>query len=341
MKKSVLIAGLGGASLGTEIFKSLKKSGKYNIYGSDISKFAYGLYEKDLKKTFLVDVKNYIKQTIEICKKEGIDVIIPGGEEPLQLLYKNKSLFDKIGIKLAINSWEIIRMCTDKIKTFNYLKKEKIPVPQTIDIEEIKDLDSLKYPCIIKPSIGTGGSVFTYLAENKEEANLSILYLKKRGMKAIIQEYMPEKEGEYTVGVLSLPTGELVGSIALKRFFNTKLSTLLKYGNRIISSGYSQGLIDEFKDVRKQCEKIAKKLKNKGPLNIQGRYKDGVFYPFEINPRFSASNYLRTLAGFNEVDIFLQYLLEKKCTKPEKIKYGYYFRSLKEKYIDKTEIKNA
>jgi len=339
MKKSVLIAGIGGASLGTEIFKSLRHSGNYNIFGADISPYAYGLYQAGFVRTYVVDRKEYIPNMLDICKKEKIDAIIPGGEEPLLLLCNHKDLFDKECILLAINSKEVINLCIDKIKTFDYLKRQGIPVRMTKLIDNIDELNSFNYPCVIKPSTGSGGSVFAYLAEDAEEALLYIPYLKKRGIKAVAQEYIPNFEGEYTVGVLSLPTGKIVGSIALKRLFSSKLSYLIKYDDRILSSGYSQGLIDDFKNVRKQAEDIALKINSRGPLNIQGRLKDGIFYPFELNARFSASTYLRTLAGFNEVDIFLHFLLEHKYTVPENIKYGYYFRSLEEKYISREEIK--
>ena len=43
----VMIAGIGGASLGTEIRKSLTLAGGYEIYGCDVSKTAYGLYEDE------------------------------------------------------------------------------------------------------------------------------------------------------------------------------------------------------------------------------------------------------------------------------------------------------
>jgi len=339
MKKSVLIAGVGGASLGTEIFKSLRHSRNYNVFGADISPYAYGLYQEGFVKTYVVDRKKYVQNILDICKKEKIDAIIPGGEEPLQLLCNHKDLFAKEGVLLAINSKKVIELCTDKIETFDYLSNQGIPVPITKLIDDVKDLNSLDYPCIIKPSTGSGGSVFAYLAEDAEEALLYISYLKKRGIKAVTQEYIPDDEGEYTVGVLSLPNAKLVGSIALKRFFNSKLSYLLKYDDRIISSGYSQGLIDDFKNVRMQAEEFALKINNCGPLNIQGRLKNGVFYPFELNARFSASTYLRAMAGFNEVDIFLQFIFEHKYTVPKNIKYGYYFRSLEEKYISYEEIK--
>lgn len=336
--RNVLIAGIGGASLGTEIFKSLNLSGKYNIFGADISPYAYGLYQEGFVKTYVVNRGKYIQDILDICKEEKIDAIIPGGEESLLLLCKHKHLFDKEGILLAINSKEVIELCSDKIKTFDYLRSKGIPTPVTKLIDNMDDLKEINYPCIIKPSRSSGGSVFAYLAE-EEEALLYISYLRRRNIQPLVQEYIPHHEGEYTVGVLSLPTGEIVGSIALKRFFNAKLSYLIKYDDKIVSSGYSQGLIDEFKDIRAQAENIAVKINSCGPLNIQGRPKGGIFYPFELNARFSASTYLRAMAGFNEVDIFLQWLFERKYTLPEKIQYGYYLRSLEEKYISYEEIK--
>ena len=78
---------------------------------------------------------------------------------------------------------------------------------------------------------------------------------------------------------------------------------------------------------------MAKAAKSCGPFNIQGRVKDGVLIPFEINPRFSASTYLRTLAGFNEVDLFLQHLAKRQVAPNWQLKEGYYLRSFEEIYI--------
>jgi len=339
MKKSILIAGVGGASLGTELLKCLRYSGNYDIFGADISPYAYGLYQKGFVRTYVVDRKQYIPSILDICRKENIDAIVPGGEEPLLLLSSQDDLFDREGIVLAINSKKVIELCTDKIKTFDYLSSQGILVPLTKLVNDIEELNSINYPCVVKPSTGSGGSTFVCLAEDKEEALLYSSYLKKRGIKVLVQEYTPHFEGEYTIGVLSLPNKEIVGSIALKRSFNAKLSYLVKYDDRVISSGYSQGIIDEFPEVRQEAERIAVALGSTGPLNIQGRLRSGVLIPFEINPRFSASTYLRTMAGFNEVDIFLQFLLNHKYTPPGIIKHGCYLRSLEEKYISDEELK--
>lgn len=107
----------------------------------------------------------------------------------------------------------------------------------------------------------------------------------------------------------------------------------------LISSGFSQGLIDEFPEIREQAERIAIVLGSVGPINVQGRMRNGVLLPFEINPRFSASTYLRTLAGFNEIDVYLRALLNAEAPAPVQISPGYYLRSLSEVRVEKKEVK--
>jgi carbamoyl-phosphate synthase large subunit len=106
----------------------------------------------------------------------------------------------------------------------------------------------------------------------------------------------------------------------------------------LISSGYSQGLIDDFPQVRAVAEKIAVAIGSTGPLNVQGRVRDGVLVPFEINPRFSASTYLRAMAGFNEVDLYLQFINDGVVSPPPPIRPGYYLRSLSEVYVERDQV---
>jgi carbamoyl-phosphate synthase large subunit len=75
-------------------------------------------------------------------------------------------------------------------------------------------------------------------------------------------------------------------------------------------------------------------------MNIQGRMRGGTFYPFEINPRFSASVFLRAMAGFNEVDLFLRSLLGGRPA-PGPIRPGFYLRSLSEVFVPRAELKAA
>lgn len=61
--------------------------------------------------------------------------------------------------------------------------------------------------------------------------------------------------------------------------------------------------------------------------------KNGKLIPFEINPRFSASTYLRAKAGFNEIDCYLENLINNQENFDYKLSYGYYLRSFEEVYV--------
>lgn len=332
MKKiKVLIAGIAGASLGTEILKSLCACEYYEVYGCDISSLAYGLYEEGFAKTFRIDHSCYVEQVVSLCLRYDIKVVVPGAEEPTLLLSESQNILSQHGIILVANDPAIILICSNKIRCFRFLKEVGVEIPQFVSIDNIEELANIKYPCIVKPSTGSGGSSFVYLARNREEARIYVDYLIRHKQTPMVQEYITHEDGEFTVGTLML--GQKISSIALKRTFSNKLSVLQKSEQGLISTGYSQGLIDDFTQVRKTCEAIAMKLGSKGPLNIQGRVRNGVLIPFEINPRFSASGYLRTIAGFNEVDLFIRFLLSENPTFPTTIKPGYYLRSLSEKYI--------
>ena len=339
-KTKVLVAGLAGASLGTEILKCLSKAGEYDIYGCDIASLAYGLYSDELVSSYVIDRDNYIQSIVNICLANEIRYIIPGGEQPMVLLGCNNETLKRNNLVLVSNSVEIIELFSNKEKTFTYLKEIGVPTPVTKRVNSRDDLRNISFPCIVKPSSGTGGSDSVFLATNLEECTLYVELLIKNNREVIVQEYIDIDEGEFTIGVLSDSRANVIGSVAMKRIFDSKLSIAYRGAKGIISSGYSQGLIADFKEIRVQAEFIAKKAGSKGPFNIQGRLKNGILVPFEINPRFSASTYLRNLAGFNEIHLFLRHLIYGEKNIEWSLREGYYLRSFDEKYISLNSIKN-
>jgi len=334
----VLIAGIAGGSLGTEILKCLALAGGYSVFGGDVSSLAYGHYCKGFEETFLVDRKHYLDSILAACRARAIEVIIPGGEEPLTLLSEGRDRFDQAGIQFAGNSAGVIKLYSDKQATFSALAQLGFEIPLTVAATNALVLDNMRYPCVIKPAKGGGGSSSVFLAETRDGAATYINYLLQHDRIPIVQEYIAPDEGEFTIGVLTFPDGTLVGSVALRRMFNSKLSVLLQSKVGVISSGYSQGLIDEFPEFRATAERISLAIGSVGPLNIQGRVRNGIFVPFEINPRFSASTYLRALAGFNEVDIYLQFLINRVRNNPAPLRPGYYLRSLAEVFVGADKV---
>lgn len=334
----VLIAGIGGASLGTEIFKSLRHSGEYEIYGCDISELAYGLYEDGFQHSVKVDVGDYISDVADICDSYKIDIIIPGADEAMTLLATATDLWREKGIHLAMNDPEVVALCADKSACFDSLRKMGMTIPLSATAEDFETVIPDDTRCVVKPASGSGGSSFVFLASDKAEAKVYVNYLLRNNKRPIIQEYLPHEDGEFTVGTLTI--GNQIASVAMQRIFVSKLSVLQKSETGLISTGYSQGLIDDFPKIRETCEKISFAVGSRGPLNIQGRLKGGEFVPFEVNPRFSASSFMRTLAGFNEIDIYLRYLMGQESPFPTEIRTGYFLRSLTERFVELEDLKS-
>lgn len=327
----VLIAGIAGASLGTEIAKSLRAAGGYRVIGCDINPIAYGHFDKRFDATFVANPETYIESVLSIATAQGVRVIIPGGEAPAKLLAAASEMFQMAGISIAQNDPNVVRIASDKSACFVRLAELGVTIPVTRAISKLEDLRDFPMPCVVKPSKDSGGSSFVFFARTLEEAAVYVTYLLRNDLLPIAQEYIPEENGEYTVGVLADQSGQTQGVIALRRVFTAKLSVMTRGKDFLISSGYSQGRIEEFADICASARQIAEAIGSRGPINIQGRVdRLGRFIPFEINARFSASTHLRTLAGFNEVDHFLRHILGLAPRTVLAIMPGWYLRSLDE-----------
>lgn len=347
MKKiSILITGVGGGSVGEGILKTVRLAKKpYRVIGTDIAPISMGFYNTDAYYTVPpYNNKDYLKILLDICKKENVKVLIPGSEPELKKISENRQLFKKNNILLLINDARIIKLCMDKWETHKFLKKNNFLSPASCLIEQEGQIAQIKkFPVVIKPVRGGSGSSNVFVAQDKKELEFFTEYISKQNLTPIVQDYIGDVYAEYTVGVLTTLKGELLGSIALKRQILSGLSNKIKvksYKKQVkinilaLSSGISQGTIDDYPEIRHYAEKVALMLKSKGPLNIQCRKsKKGIFI-FEINPRFSGTTPIRALAGYNEPDILIRHeLLKEKIKLPLKFKKGTAIRGLIEKYI--------
>jgi carbamoyl-phosphate synthase large subunit len=147
--------------------------------------------------------------------------------------------------------------------------------------------------------------------------------------------------------VLCYPDCSLVGSVVLHRNILSGLSNRLKVLNRTgreelgnvlaISTGISQGTIRDFQSIKAQAEAMAQSLNSVGPLNIQGRWENEQFVPFEINPRFSGTTPMRAMAGFNEPELLIDWHLGQKHNNLPCLRFGEFTRGISE-YFDESQI---
>jgi carbamoyl-phosphate synthase large subunit len=342
-KISILVTGVGGGSVGEQIIFALRLSKyRYKIITVDHNPFSLGLYSAD--KSYLVPSateKSYLNKLLEICKKESVKALIPGSDIELLLISQNRDLFQNENILPLINSKDVINICRNKWKTYLFLKNSGFYVPKSYLWNEDSHMNKIDYPVIVKPYLETGGSRFVFIAQNNEELSFFCRYIKKQGSEPMVQKYVGSGDSEYTVEVLTSFEGELLGSVAIKRRFQDRLSTLYSLKNYeqnsqplYVSTGISQGIIDDFHDIRKVSEKIALKMNSKGPINIQCRESENRVYVFEINPRFSGTESLRALAGFNAPDSLIKKYILGEDIKKLSYKKGIVSRGLNNSFIN-------
>ena len=92
----IMITGAGGAgSLGRELMKSFGlASQKYEIITTNSSPISIGLFETP--NGYIVpkaSSTNYIKEILNICKKEKIQAIVGGSEPEIEIIAKNMGIF--------------------------------------------------------------------------------------------------------------------------------------------------------------------------------------------------------------------------------------------------------
>lgn len=312
-KINVLVTGVGG-DIGWNIIRCLMDT-PYNldIFGCDTDHYAAG--RKIVKKFFdapkVSDKEKYFNFIKNIIKNYKIKYIFPSSEIEINFFNNNRENFKDI---IFINNSFIINTFLDKYKTINFLKQNNLSYPKTFLIKDYKN--QFDFPLLIKSKKGWGGKNLIMI-NNSDEFNY---YKNKVSDESIVQEYIGNKDEEYTIGVFS--DGNNVKSICFRRYLG--YGSLSKFVELIYNN-----------EIKLLIEKIAKACRLKGSINVQLRKSnDNNYVPFEINPRISSTVYFRHYLGFKDVEWWLNLKENKKIDYIPKYKKGIGVRNVGEVFFD-------
>ena len=340
MKSINVVVTSAGGIVAQGIIKSLKyhnkyskpKGHEYKILATDISYEAAGLYRAHKFSLIPKPTANeYLRSVIDLCNRNKIQVLFIGSDIELPILCENKeSIEDKTGAVIITSQPHIVKMCRDKYETNEFLQENNLNSIPTCLYHEIDSfLKDNKFPLVVKPREGFGSKLF-HIVNSIEELDFASKAITQTGWKPMIQKYLKGDANEYTTGLtLGKDKNQILSTITLKK--------ILKHGQTY------KAFIDKYPKVTKVCNQIAKKLSTFGPLNIQSRIDadDNQVKIIEINPRFSASGPMRTVAGVNEPDIMVRNVLFNDDIKTQDHKPLVCFRYWNETYIDKKEYERV
>ena len=214
-KRTILVTG-AGSFCAINIIKSLKLTNKYKIITTDIFPNSVGVFCSD--KGFLVPKESedgkYIDNLLRICKKEKVELLIPGFDSEIPYIYSSKNDFEDLGTKVLIGNKLLNEIGWDKYKLSLFLKNNQFPYLKSFEIIE-KDiaLNELTFPIVLKPKSGWGQRGFKIL-NNIDEYDFYINNIKD-SRNYMIQEYIDDNEGEFTNSVSVALDGDILGKLGI------------------------------------------------------------------------------------------------------------------------------
>jgi carbamoyl-phosphate synthase large subunit len=298
-KIKILITSAGSTN-GVNVIKALKEQKELKLFliACDMNPLAAGFYMAD--KYFVVpkaNNPNFITTILKICRKERVQIIIPTFSFELPFFAKNKTIIEKEGIKMAISDYENFLITEDKLRTYEYFKKWKIPFPKVYTENEIQE-KKVKFPVIIRP-INASGSRDVVKANNWEE----LYFFKKYIKNSFVQEFVEGEE--YTIDGINDLKGKMIAASP-----RIRLETKGGLAVKSITANSPQ--------MVKFTKKIVEGFKIKGPFNVQCIKKGKEIKFIEVNSRFPSGGLPLTVkAGLNIPLILVKLLLGHKIKKPK------------------------
>ena len=327
MEIGVLVTGVGPGSTGEQVYKALRFGRR---------RYRIAVANMDLERAIVApgagrialppaSDASYLDAVADAANAFGARFVVPGSDvELFRVAAGREALARRTPAIPLVNDPAVITVCSDKGETAAAISRAGLRAPRTLDCGSLEAVlagvarAGLRFPLVLKPRKG-GGSADVYVAQDPEELRFHAERILRGSTKAIVQEYVGDAASEFTVGVLHHPDGTLAGSFALRRDLSSLLSVRSRAPNRtgrgelgpqlVVSSGFSQGDVDDFPEVRAQAERVAAAVGSRGPLNVQGRLVDGELAVFEVNPRFSGTEAMRAMAGWNAVEALVEWHL--------------------------------
>lgn len=293
---TVLVTGAGSAC-GVNIIHSLRHAGGYRIVATDIFPASAGLLLAD--KGYVIPKEGpdgkYLDAILDIAKRESVQALIPGFDAELPHLSAAAGKLQAQGVVPVIGDASFIRIANDKLETQKFLAANGFPFLRSYGAaEKTQAVAELGFPLVVKPR-SVWGSRGVHVVGSEAALEWALDQIVSMGWEPMLQEFIPETEGEFTSSVAVAVDYDILGVVCMRR-------ELEKGDSRRI-------FLDDFPELQRQCEAIARVLKTGGPINLQCRLSKEHAYVFEFNARFSTTNIVRTAAGYNEVDVLVRNFL--------------------------------
>ena len=292
--------------------------------------------------------EKYIDAIKKICKKEKINVIIPGEINEILSISNNQEFFNSVKIASTVSSFKSIRIAVSKEKVFQKLKPIGINIPNYYVVKNYKEflvsVKKLGYPnsdICFKPSrqSESGGSKGFRILRERNTAGKIILEQKPDSVEIDFEttKNMFKTKKKIELLVMEYLSGDEFSVYVLAN--KGKMLYCIQNLRQKLNQHYSfEALTVKNKQITEMCKKITNELKLDYNVNIQFKNsKNGQPKLIEINPRIGGTIVLSAASGVNLPYFSVKQALGEKIPLKNKMKQTKMIRYWKEMYVQGKE----
>ena len=342
MRPVTVMMSASGSQFAPGIIKCFKDNGEREIkvVGGDMSTDPTNKYLVD--KFYRVPAVNdptYADVLLDICKKEKVDIFFPQMSAELPVLLENISRFDDAGIKVSITRNDSLYIANNKLKLFEFMKENKIPVSKFAVISSLDDFDKAirevgypEKPVCVKLTESSGARGVRVIDDSKSRYHIfahekpDSFYISYEDMKKTLEDAdeFPElmvmeylSGDEYDVDLIA---------------DNGKVLYMAGRRNPVMVMSITQeSVLEKNEEAYRIAEQVVEKLCLDGVIGIDYKFaEDGSCRLLEINPRIDATVSIFAAGGLNLPYLQVKHLLGEELPEVE-VRYG---TRLKRRYME-------
>lgn len=315
---NVLVTAIGSFSAHT-VIDTLKERG-HKVYGCDIYPREWVASSKDVdvffQSPYATDEENYLRFVMEKCETNSVSWVMPLTDVEVDVLNKNRGIFEERGIVICISDQEVIELVRNKYELSKFIEAngKVVDTISTCRASEVK-ASEVKLPVICKPFNGRS-SIGLKIIRTKEE--LDAVLSGSDCEQFIIQPFI--KGSVVTVDVVRDRADHCV-AVARKELLRT-----LNGAGTSVRVFHDEGL-------EQKSEELARLLKITGCVNFEFILdEEGNYHFLECNPRFSGGVVFSCMAGYDCVTNHLRAFRGEEI-EPFALKRNYYIARRYESHI--------
>ena len=342
MRPITVMMSASGSQFAPGIIKCFKDNGEREIkvVGGDMSTDPTNKYLVDkFYRVPAVKDPTYADVLLDICKKEKVDIFFPQMSAELPVLLENISRFDDAGIKVSITRNDSLYRANNKLKLFEFMKENNIPVSKFAVISSLDDFDKAirevgypEKPVCVKLTESSGARGVRVIDDSKSRYHIfahekpDSFYISYEDMKKTLEDAdeFPElmvmeylSGDEYDVDLIA---------------DNGKVLFMAGRRNPVMVMSITQeSVLEKNEEAYRIAEQIVEKLGLDGVIGIDYKFaEDGSCRLLEINPRIDATVSVFAAGGLNLPYLQVKHLLGEELPEVD-VRYG---TRLKRRYLE-------